>query len=398
MVQATLPDTYPVPREDPLAPASAYQRIRTEEPIRKMRLSVDGSTAWIVTRHEDARAVLRDPRFSSNHSRQGYPGRVVVRPPGPGVLTMTDPPDHSRVRKVLAHELRPNRVQALVPAIERAADSLLTRMASGAQPADLVDRYALPFALHSLCALLGAAPEDMGVFRRVTAVMDDRSTPAEVRQQARDGLVEFLKSLAREKEQNPGEDLMSRLVHEHESAGSLTREETIGLVTLLSLVGFESVANQIALAVVTLHEYPQWRGSVAQGGGELHRFVEELLRHQTVIDLGVRRVALEDLTIGGQLIREGEGVIVYLAAANRDPKVYPNAERFDVSRGGEGHLSFGYGIHQCTAAMLALTELRIGISRLLERLPELRLAVPIEQLRFRQNMFVHGVHELPVAW
>jgi cytochrome P450 len=191
---------------------------------------------------------------------------------------------------------------------------------------------------------------------------------------------------------------MSRLVHEHESAGSLTREETIGLVTLLSLVGFESVANQIALAVVTLHEYPQWRGSVAQGGGELHRFVEELLRHQTVIDLGVRRVALEDLTIGGQLIREGEGVIVYLAAANRDPKVYPNAERFDVSRGGEGHLSFGYGIHQCTAAMLALTELRIGISRLLERLPELRLAVPIEQLRFRQNMFVHGVHELPVAW
>lgn len=395
-------DSYPTPRTCPLDPPSEYRTLRSGRPITRVRLDFDGSEVWLVTRYEDARAVLGDARFSSDFATPGFPARLTSQPPGPGTFIRMDPPDHSRLRRLLLPEFNRRRVDAMRPAIERIAGALIDDMAAQGPPADLVEALALPLPSQVITELLGVPYEDRDYFHETTKVIGDRNVEPEQRMKVREDLRHYLERLVAERELRPADDLLSRLGARREAA-KVSREEVVGIATLLMVAGYETIANQIGVGTVALLENPDRLAELRERPEALPAAVEEIIRHQTVIDYGARRAATADVEVGGRLIRQGEGVVVVLAAANRDEEVWADPDRLDFGRFGDlaerqEHLSFGFGIHQCMGQLLARAQLEIAWSTLFARLPGLRLAVPLDEVPFRSDMFVYGVHALPVTW
>ncbi|MER6514332.1 cytochrome P450 [Nonomuraea sp. NPDC001636] len=395
-------DSYPIPRTCPLDPPSEYRDLQAGRPITRVRLDFDGSEVWLVTRYEDARAVLGDARFSSDFATPGFPARLTSQPPGPGTFIRMDPPDHSRLRRLLLPEFNRRRVEALRPAIRRITEGLVDEMATQGPPADLVQTLALPLPSQVITELLGVPYEDRDYFHETTKVIGDRNVEPEQRMKVREDLRHYLERLVAEREQRPADDLLSRL-GAHREAAKVSREEVVGIATLLMVAGYETIANQIGVGTVALLENPDRLAELRERPEALPAAIEEIIRHQTVIDYGARRAATADVEVGGRLIRKGEGVVVVLAAANRDEEVWADPDRLDFGRFGDlaerqEHLSFGFGIHQCMGQLLARAQLEIAWSTLFARLPGLRLAVPLEEVPFRSDMFVYGVHALPVTW
>ncbi|MFC4534158.1 cytochrome P450 [Sphaerisporangium dianthi] len=391
------PDTYPVARTCPLDPPTEYRLLRAERPITRIRLEFDDSVVWLVTRYADAREILGDPRFSSDFATPGFPARLTAQPPGPGTFIRMDPPDHSRLRRLLLPELTRRRVEAMRPAIQRITDTLVGDMAARTPPVDLVRGLALPLPSMVITELLGVPYEDREYFHDTTKVIGDQSVDPKRRIQVRNDLKEYLDKLVAIKEAEPADDLLSRIGARREEAG-VSREEVVGIATLLMVAGYETIANQIGAGTVALLENPDRLAELRADPGKLPDAVEEIIRHQTVIDYGLRRAATEDVEVGGQLIKAGEGVVVVVASANRDEAVFECPDRLDFDRERHDHFSFGYGIHQCMGQILARIQLEVAWSTLFDRIPGLRLAVPVEQVPFRFDMFVYGVHELPVTW
>jgi len=389
---------YPLGRgRCPLDPAAGFGRLREQQPISRHRLDFDGSVVWLVTRYDDARTVLGDPRFSSDFAKPGFPARLTSQPPGPGTFIRMDPPDHTRLRRLLVPELVRRRVDQLRPAIQRIVDELVDDLLDGPSPADLIERLALPLPSRVITELLGVPYADRAFFHETTKVMGDQNIGPERRLQVRNELKDYLDKLLAEKEAQPADDLLSRLARQRHEA-RVSREEVLGIATLLMVAGYETVANQIGVGTIALLENPGQLAAAKADPARISAVVEELVRHQTVIDYGARRVATEDIEVGGQLIRSGEGVVVSLASANRDAAVFAGADALDVGREQHDHLSFGYGPHQCVGQILARAQLEAAWSTLLRRVPTLRLAVPLDEVPFRFDMFVYGVHALPVAW
>ncbi|MBO3744800.1 cytochrome P450 [Streptosporangiaceae bacterium NEAU-GS5] len=386
--------TYPIARTCPLDPPAEYRELRAERPLTRIRLDFDGSEVWLVTRYDDARTVLGDPRFSSDFAKPGFPARLTAQPPGPGTFIRMDPPDHSRLRRLLLPELNRRRVEELRPAIQKIADDLIDDMAAQTPPVDLVQALALPLPSRVITELLGVPYEDREFFHLTTKVIGDQSVDPKERIKIRDELKAYLDRLVAAKEAEPGDDLLSRLGERREAAG-VSREEVVGIATLLMVAGYETIANQIGVGTVALLENPD---GLARLHDDLPDLVEEVIRHQAVIDYGLRRVATEDLEVAGQKIKAGEGVVVVVASANRDEEVFADPDCLNPGREQHDHFSFGYGIHQCMGQLLARVQLQVAWSTLFGRLPGLRLALPVDQVRFRHDMFVYGVHELPVTW
>ncbi|MFI6482523.1 cytochrome P450 [Nonomuraea sp. NPDC050663] len=393
----TLPATYPIARSCPLDPPQEYRLFRTGRPITRITLDFDDSVVWLVTRYEDARAILGDPRFSSDFSTPGFPARLTSQPPGPGTFIRMDPPDHSRLRRLLLPEFTRRRVQELRPAIQRIADSLIDDMAGASPPVDLVESLALPLPSQVITELLGVPYEDREYFHYTTKAIGDQSVDPQQRMKVRNDLKTYLDELVAAKEARPGDDLLSRLGRSREEAG-VSREEVVGIATLLMVAGYETIANQIGVGTLVLLEHPDRLEQLRRDPDKLPAAIEEIIRHQTVIDYGARRAATADVEVGGELIKAGDGVVVVLASANRDEEIFHDPDRLDFDREQRDHLSFGYGIHQCMGQILARTQLEAAWSTLFRRIPGLRLAVPVEKVPFRNDMFVYGVHALPVTW
>lgn len=398
-IDARLPDTYPMERAKacPLDPPPAYGRFRAERPITRITLDFDGGEVWLVTRYEDARTILGDPRFSSDFSTPGFPARLTARPPGPGTFIRMDPPDHSRLRRMLQPEFTRRRVEALRPAIDGIVTKLVDDMASRTPPVDLVDALALPLPSMVITELLGVPYEDREYFHETTKVIGNQSVDPRRRIQVRDDLKTYLDKLVAAKEAEPADDLLSRLGERREAAG-VSREEVVGIATLLMVAGYETIANQIGAGTVALLENPERIAELRADPAKLPAAVEEIIRHQTVIDYGLRRAATADVEVGGRLIRKGDGVVVVVASANRDESVFECPDRLDFDREQHDHFSFGYGLHQCMGQILARAQLEAVWSTLFDRIPGLRLAIPVDEVKFRFDMFVYGVHELPVTW
>ncbi|MFC6082803.1 cytochrome P450 [Sphaerisporangium aureirubrum] len=394
---ARFPDTYPMPRTCPLDPPTEYRLLRAERPITRIRLEFDDSVVWLVTRYADAQTILGDPRFSSDFSTPGFPARLTAQPPGPGTFIRMDPPDHSRLRRLLLPELTRRRVEAMRPAIQEIAEKLVGDMAAATPPVDLVQTLALPLPSMVITELLGVPYEDREYFHDTTKVIGDQSVDPKRRIQVRNDLKEYLDKLVAMKEAEPADDVLSRMCARREEAG-VSREEVVGIATLLMVAGYETIANQIGSGTVALLENPDRVAELRADPAKLPDAVEEIIRHQTVIDYGLRRAATEDVEVGGQLIKAGEGVVVVVASANRDEDVFECPDRLDFDRERHDHFSFGYGVHQCMGQILARVQLEIAWAELFGRIPGLRLAVPVEQVPFRFDMFVYGVHELPVTW
>jgi cytochrome P450 len=398
MIVETQPVTFPMKRYCPLDLPQEYAYLRRESPVARARLAFDGSQVWIVTGYREACAVLEDARFSSDGVRPGFPRPMTMKPPPPGTFIRMDPPDHTRLRIAIAAEFKPNRIERLRPFIQRTVDTLLDEMTALTPPVDLVDRFALPLPAMVVCDLLGVPYADREFFHERIRVIGLQSASRARHGEVREELESHLFALAAMKEKEPEDDLLSRLIARHRQVGDITRDEAVGIATLLLIAGYETLANMIALGTVVLLENPARLEELRREPAKLAGAIEELLRYGTVIMFGLRRAAITDVELAGNLIRAGDGVIVLLDAANRDEAEFPDGDRFKPCREANHHLAFGHGIHACIGQALARLELEIAWSTLFRRIPTLQLAVPLAEIPFRHETFVYGVHKLPLKW
>jgi cytochrome P450 len=381
----------------PFDPPPAYGQARREHPVTRVSLW-DGTSSWLLTRHEDVRSVLRDQRFSADATRSGFPflsaGRKVLTIDRPTFIRMDDP-EHRQLRQLLTGDFMIRKVEALRPQVQELADDLLDRMTEGRHGADLVADFALPLPSMVICLLLGVPYSEHAFFQWCSRVMlHTESTPDEV-EAAQSDLIGYLTRLTRDKRTAPDDSIISRLAQDE----ALTDEQIASMGRLLLVAGHETTANMTSLSVLALLRNPDQLARLRDGGPEQMRAaVEELLRYLSIVQGGVARVATEDVTVGGTVIGAGQGVLCMLSAANRDEDAFPGADGLDLDRDARRHLAFGFGVHQCLGQPLARLELQVALGTVLRRLPGLRLDVPFDDVRFRHDMAVYGVHELPVAW
>ncbi|MGW5647765.1 cytochrome P450 [Saccharopolyspora sp. NPDC003752] len=371
-------------------------------PVSRVRLW-DGSTPWLVTRYADVRALLVDPRVSVDVAQPGFPHTNAVskaRDAQMKTLMQMDAPEHTAQRRLLTPEFTPKKIEALRPRIQRIADELVDALLAGPKPVDIVEALALPIPSQVICELLGVPYADRDFFQEVarTLVMDE-SDPLRALA-ASEELNAYLEELVVAKDAEPGEDLISKLAVEHYRTGEMTRREISVLGQLLLVAGHDTTASMIALGTAALLTHPEQFHAVRDSDDPalVANAVEELLRYLSITHTEARRVAREDLEIGGQTIRAGEGIIAVKSTANRDPAAFPDPDVLDVRRKARHHVAFGHGAHHCLGHALARVELQVVYGTLYRRIPTLELAVPPEQLVFKQDAVFYGVRELPVTW
>lgn len=398
-----VPD-FPMPRAAgcPFAPPPDMMKLHAEKPVSKVRLW-DGSVHWLVTRYDDQRALYGDQRLSVDTSRPGFPFsneafRNSVTQAPPSFLNMDDP-DHARIRRMVTGAFTIRRIEALRPAIQKMTDDLIDAMLAGPKPVDLVEAFSLALPSLVICALLGVPYEDHEFFQENSSVGLRRDAKREDVRAATMAQLAYLQEQLDAKVTNPGEDLLSDIAARMD-AGDLTRSEASMLGVLLLGAGHETSANMIALGVVALLEHPDQLAIVRDTDDPkvLADAADELLRYLTIVHMGQRRLALEDIEVGGQAIRAGEGIIIPGATGNWEADHFPEPERLDVTRDARRHMAFGFGIHQCLGQPLARLELQIAYRTLFRRIPTLRLAAELEKLPFKDDGLVYGVYELPVTW
>ncbi|MET8983125.1 cytochrome P450 [Streptomyces sp. NPDC004539] len=398
------------PARCPLDPAPAMRARQEEAPVTRITLW-DGTVAWLVTGWEEHRAVLADPRVSADPFRPGAPklarsealfierlkeqGRTSV---GTSFIMMDDP-EHARLRRTATAAFTVKRVEALRPATQRTADTLVDRLLDGPRPADLVEAFALPLPSLVISDLLGVPYDDHDFFQSNSQTIINRDSSGDDRSQARRRLADYLGGLLDGKLADPAEDLLSRLA-ERVKTGDLTREEATEMGVLMLFAGHETTANMITLGTLALLRHPEQLALVRDTDDPkvIAGAVDELLRWLTITHGGLRRVALEDIEIGGRLIKAGEGIIPVNETANRDPKVFPDPDRLDLTRDARRHVAFGYGVHQCLGQPLARMELQVAFPTLLRRVPTLALAAGLDDIPFKHDGFVFGAYALPVTW
>ncbi|MFI6518729.1 cytochrome P450 [Spirillospora sp. NPDC050679] len=397
-MENTVPAVPPLPtkRPRPLDPPDEYAAFRKGPPTR-VGLP-DGSVHWLVSRHADVRAVLADPRFSADDTHPSFP-RMFPLPPVPGMLSFLrfDDPQHGRLRRMLTGEFTMRRTNALRPAIGRIVDDLLEAMARQGPPTDLVKAFALPLPSLVICELLGVPYADHDFFQEHSAAALSLEAGPERSAAAMEEIGRYLDGLVADKERAPTDDLLGRAAA-RVAAGELDHDELVSMARLLLIAGHETTANMIGLGTLVLLRRPDQLAALRAEPALIRSAVEELLRHLTIVQLGTARVAREPVEVGGVTVPAGEGVVVALPAANRDPEHFPEPDRFDIRRDAGQHVAFGFGMHQCIGQMLARVEMEIAFTRLFERFPGLALAADEAGLRFRDGMIIYGMHELPVRW
>ncbi|MEE1801706.1 cytochrome P450 [Streptomyces sp. JV176] len=388
----------------PFDPPPQYAELREEAPVSPIRLW-NSAVAWLLTRYEDQRAVLADPRFSADVTRPGHPvqsaGVHARRDPAHLPFLVQDDPEHHHTRRMFTAHFTVKRVATMKPRIQEVIDHLLDAMEAAGPPADLVSAFALPMPSLVIGELLGVPHGDHSLFQRAarTLVTLD-STPEQARAAAGE-LAGYLDDLITVKDSDPADDLLSTLVVERVRTGELDRAQLVENAVLLLAAGHETTANMTALGTLALLHHPEQLAAVRDSDdpARVANAVEELLRYLTITHSGRRRVATEDVEIAGTLVRAGEGVVLANDAGNRDGTVFPDPDRLDIDRTGvRRHIAFGHGTHQCLGQNLARAELQLAYPALLRRFPGLRTTVPDSEIRFKEDMLVYGVHELPVAW
>ncbi len=366
---------------------------RSEAPIGKLDLPF-GMNAWLVTGYDEAKAVLgKATGFSSDFGNLvGNAG--VTADQNPGGLGFADPPVHTRLRKLLTPEFTMRRLNRLAPRIDEIVAEQLDAMAAADGPVDLWQAFALPIPSLTICELLGVSYEDREDFQRLSTARFDLFGGAGASLGAMSESLTYLLDIVKKQREQPGDGLLGMLIKEH--GDEIDDRELAGLADGVLTGGLETTASMLALGALVLLRDEKAMDAVRGDDESVHRFVEELLRYLTVVQMAFPRFAKEDMEIGGVRIAEGDIVLVSLSAADRDPKLGPDMETFDATRDPTSHLAFSYGIHRCIGAELARMELRTAYPALISRFPNLRLAVPEEKLSFRQVSIVYGLDELPV--
>jgi pentalenic acid synthase len=391
---------FPNDRTCPYQLPEGYTKLRDGQGSLRRVTLYDGRQAWLVTKHEAARKLLADPRLSSDRTHSDFPATSPrfrgLRDRRPAFISM-DPPDHGSRRRMLISEFTVKHIKGMRADIERIVHGFIGEMLAAGPPADLVSQFALPVPSMVICRLLGVPYEDHDLFqdasRRLVQATDEAGAIT-----ARDDLDHYLDGLITKLQAEPGPGLLGSLVAEQLANGEIDRQELVSTAMLLLVAGHETTASMTSLSVITLLEHPDQHAILRADPSLVPGAVEELLRYLAIADIAGGRIAKADIQIEGQLIRAGEGVIVTNSIANRDGSAFEDPDTFDVHRSARHHIAFGYGVHQCLGQNLARLELEVIIAALFDRIPTLRLAVPVEQLTLRPGTTIQGVNELPVTW
>ncbi|MFI0773854.1 cytochrome P450 [Streptomyces sp. NPDC021212] len=395
---------FPPPRASvcPFDPSPELRGLARWGPLTRVR-SWGDTTPWVVTSHAEQKALLSDPRLSADFSHPKFPSPVDHSGGEHGATDLSfvgmDDPEHARLRRMVSGAFTIKRVEAMRPVVQEMVDDFLTRMLAGPKPADLVQALALPVPSLVISELLGVPYEEHEFFQTNSKVLVSAVATPQERQAAHGNLGAYLEQLVDAKLTEPGDDLLSSLGKQI-NAGELTRSQAVAMGVLLLLGGHETTANMITMGTLLLLEHPDQLARVRDTDDPkvIASAVEELLRYLSVVHLGRRRTALEDIEIAGRTIRAGEGVILLGELANRDPSVFPDPDRLDIARDARGHQAFGVGTHHCLGQPLARMELQVVYPTLLRRIPTLRLATDLERVPFKYDAVIYGVHELPVTW
>ncbi|WP_298183321.1 cytochrome P450 [Saccharomonospora sp.] len=391
---ALLPDDVLMPlRRDGLDPVPELGRKRAEEPVSKLPVPF-GLNVWLVTGYDEAKAVLGDAKTFSNDFTN-LVGKTSARAEdNPGGLGFSDPPVHTRLRKLLTPEFTMRRLARLKPEIETIVNERLDVIAEADGPVDLVEEFALPIPSLVICELLGVPYSDRAEFQHLAVQRFDLFGGAAASLGAISESLEYLLTVVRKERENPGDGLLGMIIKEH--GDEIEDRELAGLADGVLTGGFETTASMLSLGALVLLQDREMFKRIHDDDEPVHGFVEELLRYLAVVQVAFPRFAREDVEVGGVTIKQGDMAIVSLSGANRDEKLGQGLEIFDGTRPPMSHLAFGYGVHRCVGAELARMELRAAYPALVRRFPSMRLAVPVEDLEFRKTSAVYSVEKLPI--
>jgi len=377
---------------DPV-PALAERRI--EQPVGKLEFPF-GISAWLLTRHADVKQVLGDVSgYSNDFARMNEAVAGQVPTVDPGGLGFADPPDHTRLRKLVSRAFTVRAIAALRPQIEAIAGRLADRMAAGPAEVDLLDSFAFPLPMGVICELLGVPDAERTSFRRWSNTLLTSDGAVDERTAAGTSMAVYLTDLVAQKRAHPADDVLSAIVAASEDADRLSADETVSMAFLLLVAGHETTVNLIGNGVLALLRRPDRLAELRADPDLVPAAVEELLRFDGPVNLATFRYTTAPVEVGGTTIPTGEVVLVSLASANRDPEHYADPDELDLHREA-GHLAFGHGIHHCLGAPLARLEGEIAFGTLLDRFPDLALAVDPAELTWRQSILMRGLTRLPV--
>jgi cytochrome P450 len=401
-------------------PYPAYAWLREHSPVHRTELP-SGVEAWLVTRYADARQALADQRLSKNPAHHDGSAHAKGRTGIPGErqaelmthLLNIDPPDHTRLRRLVSKAFTPRRVAEFAPRVQELTDRLIDAFVERGN-ADLIHEFAFPLPIYAICDMLGVPREDQDDFRDWAGMMlhftGGKPSDPQRHGGARGGVARsvkkmrgYLAELIHRKREDPGEDLISGLIRASDHGEHLTENEAAAMAFILLFAGFETTVNLIGNGVYALLRNPEQRELLQKSldAGErdlLVTAVEELLRYDGPVELATWRFATEPLMLGGQEIAVGDPVLVVLAAADRDPERFRDPDTLDLARRDNPHLGYGHGIHYCLGAPLARLEGQTAIATLLRRLADLRLAVDPADLRWRGGLIMRGLRSLPVEF
>ncbi|MGV9551201.1 cytochrome P450 [Streptomyces ardesiacus] len=381
------------PEFDPVLAA-----LMREGPLTRVRLPHGEGWAWLATRYDDVRAITNDPRFGRAELTRRQVTRLAPHfKPRPGSLAFADQPDHNRLRRAVAGAFTVGATKRLRPRAQEILDGLVDGMLAEGPPADLVERVLEPFPIAVVSEVMGVPAADRERVHSWTRQIISTSGGAEAAERAKQGLYGWITETVRARADGDGDDVYS-LLGAAVGRGEVGETEAVGLAGPLQ-IGGEAVTHNVGQMLYLLLTRPELMTRMRERPGARGTALDELLRwisHRTSV--GLARIALEDVEVCGTRIAAGDPVYVSYLAANRDPEVFPDPDRIDLDREPNPHLAYGNGHHFCTGAVLARMQTELLVDTLLERLPELRLAVPADQVAWRRKTMIRGPRTLPCAW
>jgi cytochrome P450 len=378
-------------------PHGIYRRLREEGPVRPATPE-RGLRVWLVTRYAEARELLADPRLSKDSTRA-----LGLFPPGAAQahasslaahMLNSDPPDHTRLRKLVNRAFTARTVARLRPRIEEITDRLLDDVAA-AGSVDLVQTFAFPLPITVICELLGVPDADSDRFREWTKPFVAAASPEEL-QRAHEEMLAYLVDLVAAKRREPADDLLSALVTVSDEGDRLSADEIVAMAFLLLVAGHETTVNLIVNSVLALLLHPDQLAVLRADRSLLPGAVEEFLRYEGPINIATVRFTTQPIQVGEVEIPANEFVMISLLSANRDGERFPDPDQLDITRSAGGHLAFGHGIHYCLGAPLARLEAEIALGRLLDRFPKLELDTDPDALEWRISTLIRGPQTMPV--
>ncbi|ONI83195.1 hypothetical protein ALI144C_17005 [Actinosynnema sp. ALI-1.44] len=374
-------------------PYAVFADLRAHGPVHHVRLP-NGTPTWLIVDHAEVRRALGDPTLSKNwYKATGQLGPNVM---GTNMLTC-DPPDHTRLRRLLSKEFTARRVEALRPQVQASANRLLDEVAHTGRM-DLIESYSMPLSIGTVTDLLGVPFLDKETFREWTRDIFVPTGDVERERQVYDEITAYIDELVEAKRRDPGPDLLSALVRTVDSDDDrLKPDELRATAFLLLLAGHQTTLNLVTNGAYALLTHPDQLAALRSDWSVLDRAVDEVLRWEGSLTFATHRFTTEPYPVGGTVIPgAGQRVLVAVGAANRDPAQHPDPDRFDIHRPAQPHMAFGHGIHHCLGSSLARLEGAVALRSLFGRLDD--LALDTDRIEWQHTLTARGITRLPVRW